>query len=118
MSKPSKAASTYLKFLNLVQAVRAESSFPAVDPVEERLLNHFAAAWHSGNPLTVVEAMNKLSDLSPATVHRRLTALRNKGLVTFEIDPADKRIKYVVGTDIATAYFAQLSKCLNIAGAR
>ena len=118
MSKPSKAASTYLKFLNLVQAVRSEPSFPAIDPVEERLLNHFAAAWHTGSPLTVVEAMNKLSDLSPATVHRRLTALRNKGLVTLETDPTDKRIKYVVSTDVATTYFAQLSKCLNLAGTR
>jgi len=115
MPKSSRAASTYLKFLNLVQAVRSEPSFPAIDPVEERLLNHFAAAWHTGSPLTVVEAMSKLSDLSPATVHRRLTALREKGLVTFEADPTDKRVKYVVGTDTAAAYFAQLSKCLDLA---
>ncbi len=115
MSKRSSAASTYLKFLNLVQAVRAEPNFPALDPVEERLLNHFAAAWHTGRPLTVVEAMSKLSDLSPATVHRRLTALREKGLVTFDADPTDKRVKYVVGTDKAAEYFARLDNCLKLA---
>ena len=118
MSKHSKAASTHLKFLNLVQAVRSDPNFPTIDPVEERLLNHFAAAWHAGSPLTVVEAMTKLSDLSPATVHRRLTALREKGFVTFEADPTDKRVKYIVGTDAAADYFARLSKCLNLARGR
>ena len=114
MSKHSKAASTYLKFLNLVQAVRSEPRFPTIDPVEERLLNHFAAAWHTGTPLTVVEAMSRLSDLSPATVHRRLTALRKKNFVAFEANPTDKRIKYIVGTDLAAEYFARLSKCLDL----
>jgi hypothetical protein len=115
MSKGEKAASTYLKFLNLVQAVRSSTSFPVMDPVEEKLLNFFATAWHAGKPLTVVEAMNNLPDLSSSTVHRRLVTLREKGMVELEIDPLDNRVKYIVGTDAANQYFAQLGKCLDLA---
>lgn len=117
MSKESKAASTYLKFLNLVQAVRSQPTFPAIDPVEEKLLNLFAAAWHVGTPLTVLEAMGTLSDISPSTVHRRLTSLRKKGLIDLRNDTRDSRIKYIVSTDAANDYFAQLGKCLDRANA-
>ena len=37
----SSKALHYIKFLNFVQAVK----FPALDPIEERLLNYLAAAW-------------------------------------------------------------------------
>ena len=113
MSKSSKASSTYLRFLNLVQAVRALPSFPSMDPVEEKLLNLFAVAWHSGKPLTVVEAMGMAQDVSPATVHRRISTLREKGLITFDIDIKDNRVKYIVGTAATQAYFTDLGKCLD-----
>lgn len=113
MSKSSQASSTYLKFLNLVQAVRALPSFPAMDPVEEKLLNLFALAWHNGKPLSVVEAMGIAQDVSPATVHRRISTLREKGLIAFDMDDKDNRIKYIVGTDTSNAYFAHLGRCLG-----
>ncbi len=112
MSKQQASASTYLKFLNLVQAVRERPSFAAIDPVEERLLNLFAAAWHTEKPFTVLEAMGMVRDVSSSTVHRRLTSLREKGLVALETDANDSRVKYVVATDKTNQYFAQLAKCL------
>lgn len=115
MSNNRKAASTYHKFLNLVQAIRSRPTFPTMDPIEEKLLNLFAAAWHQRKPLTVVEAMGMLPDASPSTVHRRLNSLREKGLVALELDPLDNRVKYIVSTDAADEYFAQLGKCLDLA---
>jgi hypothetical protein len=50
-------ADLYLRFLNLARAVRELPDFPALDPVEERLLNEFAAAWQQDRPLTVLQAM-------------------------------------------------------------
>jgi hypothetical protein len=114
MSKDSVAAATYLKFMNLMQSIRAEPSFPKMDAVEEKLLNYFASCWHTGKSLTVVETMNSNAEIPPRTMHRRLASLHEKGLVEFQQDPLDKRIKYIVSTEKAAKLFAQMGKCLDI----
>lgn len=117
MSAQSSHSSTYLRFLNLVQGVRALPDFPVLDPVEERLLNLFATVWHSGKQITVLQAMGMSTDVSSTTAHRRLKSLRKKGVITLVADEADNRIKYVQPTDVAQQYFSQLGQCLNQAHA-
>jgi len=113
MSGQSSHSSTYLRFLNLVQAIRTLPDFPELDPVEERLLNLFAAVWHSGKQITVLQAMGMSNDVSSTTAHRRLKSLRKKGVITLVADEADNRIKYVQPTPIANQYFSQLGQCLD-----
>ncbi len=113
MSGQSSHSSTYLRFLNLVQAVRSLPDFPALDPVEERLLNLFAAVWHSGKQITVLQAMGMSTDVSSTTAHRRLKSLRKKGVITLVPDESDNRIKYVQPTPVAQQYFSQLGQCLD-----
>ena len=57
----SSKALHYIKFLNFVQAVK----FPALDPIEERLLNYLAAAWYSDKKMTVLETMKATPGLPP-----------------------------------------------------
>lgn len=104
---------TYLKFLNLVQAIRAIPAFPALDALEERLLNVFAAAWHSGRQITVLEAMGMLSDISPTTAHRRLKTLRKKGMIELKVDEIDSRVKYITPSEVAVRYFGAMGECLD-----
>jgi len=85
--------------------------------VEERLLNLFAAVWHSGKQITVLQAMGMSTDVSSTTAHRRLKSLRKKGVITLVPDEADNRIKYVQPTGVAHQYFSQLGKCLDQARA-
>ena len=113
MPDQSSHSSTYLRFLNLVQGVRALPDFPVLDPVEERLLNLFATVWHSGKQITVLQAMGMSTDVSSTTAHRRLKSLRKKGVITLLADEADNRIKYVQPTSLAQHYFSQLGQCLN-----
>lgn len=112
MSKPPAKSSAYLKFLNLVQALRDMPTFPAIDATEERLLHQIEAARAAGKQVTVLEAMQTDPEASPATIHRRLKALRKKGLLTLTVDEKDNRVKYVSATALATEYFAQLSNAL------
>ena len=88
-------------------------SFPLLEPIEERLLNAFAAAWHLGRQLTVLQAMQLVPDVSSATVHRRLKTLKQKGYLEFEADAVDNRIKYLLPTEQATEYFTKLGDALN-----
>ncbi len=113
--KPSQA---YLKFISLVQAVRELPGFPDMDALEERMLNLFAASWQRNQQLTVLQAMDMVSGISPSTVHRRLKALRKKGLIALESDEIDNRVKYVVATERANQYFTQLGRCLTKAVGR
>ena len=105
----------YLKFLNLVQALRELPAFPSIDPIEERLLNQLAATWHLGKKITVLEAMAMSSDASSTTVHRRLKTLKQKGIVELIADTDDNRVRYIIPTKLATDYFDQLGKCLEVA---
>ena len=78
-SPPNLGSMAYLRLLNLVGAIQRGQ--PALDPIEERLLNRMATAWHRGERVSVTEAMDAQEGLAPATVHRRLKRLREKGLI-------------------------------------
>ena len=115
MSKITSHSADYQKFLNLVHAIRSLPSFPSMDAVENSLLERFAAIWHTGKRITVLEAMNMSSDISPSTVHRRLKSLRAKGMLMLVNDTIDSRTKYVMPTELAIQYFDQLGQCMAAA---
>ena len=115
MSTNVKHSASYLKFIHLTQALSGLPGIPSLDPIEERLLHYLAAAWFSNKDATVLETMRTTPDMSPSTVHRRLKTLRQKGLLHFDIDAQDNRIKYIVKTDLTDRYFAHLGKCMDSA---
>ena len=104
---------TYLKFLHLSETIRALDKFPALDAIEERLLNQCALSWLAGNAVTVVEAMKSSDEISPSTAHRRLKNLRKKGYITLVLDDIDNRVKYITYTQRTREYFSQLGGCLT-----
>ena len=118
MRTPKNSDLTYMRFLNLVQAVKERADFPEIDPVEERVLNILAARWHTGIKITVLETISMLGEFSATTLHRRLKSLRKKGMIGVDYDDEDARIKYVVPTKVTLAYFAQLGDALAKAGAK
>lgn len=110
-TSPQLGSMAYLRLLNLVSAI--QRSQPALDPVEERLLNRMATAWHRGEKVSVTEAMEAQEGLAPATVHRRLKRLRDKGLITLATDADDHRMRYIEPTPQALRYFAELDACFQ-----
>ncbi|MFZ4479226.1 MAG: hypothetical protein ACOYNZ_04970 [Rhodoferax sp.] len=118
MRSPTKSSLTYLKFLNLVQSIRTLPGFPDIDAVEERMMNLLAASWQGKQQVTVLQAMDMVPGISASTAHRRLKALRKKGLIALEVDDIDNRVKYVVPTPEALNYFTALGRCLSKAVAR
>ncbi len=112
LSKNHFKKMSYLKFLRLVNTVRQLPSYPEMDATEVHLLNVLAQEWHSGNKISVVQAMGMLPHVSPSSVHRRLKTLRAKGLISLEEDKVDGRIKYIVSTRLFTKYLAKMDECL------
>lgn len=109
----SKHSLTYQKFLHLANAIRQMPSVPLLDAVEERLLNAFAAAWHSGRQMTVLEAARMVPDASERTVFRRLKTLESKGLIAFDTDANDQRRRFVMPTERTNQYFHKLGECME-----
>ncbi len=104
---------TYLKFYNLVQAIRQKDRLFALDPVDERVLNSFAVVWVTGRYLNASEASTIVADVAPRTVQRRVVLMVKNGLLRVECDEKDNRIKYFFPTDKTAQYFDELNKCLE-----
>ncbi len=113
MSKSASHSSVYLRFLSLVESIRGIPDFPGLDIFEERLLNVFAAAWHEGQKISVLQAATLEVGMSQSTIHRRLKSLRKKGYLVLEIDEEDNRVKYITPTAVCDKYFAALGRCLS-----
>ena len=113
MNDQQSFSSAYLRFLNLMQAVRTLPMFPTIDALEERLLNVLAASWAQDKKITVLTATAMLSDTSATTLHRRLKSMRAKGLIDLQVDTVDFRVKYVVPTALTQRYFSELGACMH-----
>ncbi len=104
---------SYIKFLNLANAMRELTEFPVLNPMEEYLLNHIALAWHANKNPSVSHTMHTSSEMSPSTVHRHLTTLRRKGFVRLNVDERDNRVKFISHTPLSQQYFSLLGQCLS-----
>lgn len=93
--------------------MRQMPGLPVLDSVEERLLNVFAAAWQTKTDIPVSTAAQMISDTSERTVYRRLKTLESKGLIAFEADEQDQRIRYIVPTARTDDYFDKLGRCIE-----
>jgi DNA-binding MarR family transcriptional regulator len=106
---------TYLRFLQLVSTLQGDSVGISVDLTALRLLEAVAVAHANGSALTVTKAMSLNNIASPATLHRKLTALLDANYIEFEFVGKNRRTKYVVPTKNAAQYFSKLGNALAAA---
>lgn len=111
MTKPSRPADLYLRFLNLTEALRGLPSLPALDPLEQRILELVARAGQASTRLCVRDLLARDELGAPATIHTRLKSMREKGWLTLS-DTDDSRRKQVELTQAALSYFDQLSAAM------
>lgn len=109
----TKHASSYVKFLNLLDAVRQMPALPVLDAVEERLLSAVLAAREVGEFLPVTEVARIVEGTPERTAFRRIKSLYDRGLLSYEPSPFDQRVKYLVPTSLAEKYFDTLGKCME-----
>lgn len=102
----------YQKFLNLAIALEEMSDFPALAPVEQRMLALLNKFWSSKEPITVVSAMNMTPDISTSTVFRYLKKMRVKGYIQLVVDETDNRVKYIKPTALTDSYFNKMGKLM------
>jgi hypothetical protein len=114
----SASANAYMRFLQLARSVQQLPDAPQLDANEKALLEEIALCWFENRVMTVREAIG-LSQLgSPATLHKRISRLRQKDLLKTFNQPEDKRAKYLIPTDKTIAMFGNFGKRMNSAIAK
>ena len=113
--KRSPTENAYLRFLQLAKAIQSLPDAPLLDANENALLEAIALRWFENKPMTVREAIGISQLGSPATLHKRITRLRNRDLVQTFNQPDDKRAKYLIPTDKSIAMFKNFGKKMNAA---
>lgn len=111
--KTNSTANAYLRFLQLAKGIQQLPDAPQLDANEKALLEDVALRWFENRPMTVREAIGLARLGSPATLHKRITRLRQKDLLMTFNQPEDKRAKYLIPTDKTIAMFGDFGKKMN-----
>ena len=111
----SASANAYMRFLQLAKSVQELPDGPQLDANEKALLEEIALRWFENRVMTVREAIGLTHLGSPATLHKRITRLRQKDLLKTFNQPEDKRAKYLNPTDKTIAMFRDFGKKMNSA---
>lgn len=115
MSSPhqSPLAKAYFRFLQLAKAIEALPDGAPMDANESALLEAVVLRWHEGQPMTVREAIGLAHLGSPATLHKRVTRLRQKDMLDTYSEAGDRRAKFLIPSAQALSYFDQLGRSLQ-----
>ena len=111
----SSTDSAYMRFLQLARSVQQLPDGPNLDANEKALLEEIALSSFEDRVMTVREAIGLNHLGSPATLHKRITRLRQKNLLKTFSQPEDKRAKYLIPTDQTIAMFGDFGKKMNSA---
>jgi hypothetical protein len=108
----TRPADLYLRFLQLTEAIRGLPSLPSLDPLEERILEFVARASQTKDRLSVRDMMARSELGSPATLHARITSMRDKGWIMLS-DTEDARRKQIELTPAALRHFDKLAEAFT-----
>ena len=109
----SPLASAYFRFLQLAKAAESLPDGVPMDANETALLEAVVLRWHEGQAMTVREAISLATLGSPATLHKRVTRLRQKDMLSTFSEPGDRRAKFLIPTQLALDHFAQLGRSMQ-----
>jgi DNA-binding MarR family transcriptional regulator len=103
---------SYLRFLNLIDAIDRINPGKKLDCTEEDLLDKIVLASYAKKAILVGDLIS-LSELgSQATLHGRLKNLSAMGYIKMAAN-VDGRKKEVVPTKMAIKRYEEISKCLE-----
>lgn len=86
---------------------------PTLGATHLHLLEHLAICEAAGANLTVTEAMKIYVVASPATIHRHMEDLVDRGYLKKDVSPDSGRVKLLRLTKKSIAYFARLQKLMD-----
>ena len=102
-----KTNETFLRFLELTKLLEKTTTLPLLEPVEKRMLEIVALANIKNKRLSVKDMMTMSDISSPATMHKNIHALVDKGWIFLE-ETEDARRWQLQLTKETLKYFDKL----------
>ena len=109
----SPFATAYLRFLQLAKVIQALPDGMEMDANEKALLQAVVLRWYENQPMTVREAIALAELGSPATLHKRITRLREKEMLSTLNLVGDRRAKFLMPTQRTLDYFSHLGQSMQ-----
>ena len=109
----SPFASAYMRFLQLAKVIQALPDGMDMDANEKALLQAVVLRWYENQPMTVREAISLASLGSPATLHKRITRLREKDMLSTLNLEGDRRAKFLIPTQRTLDFFQNLGQSMQ-----
>ncbi len=109
----SPLVTAYLRFLQLAKVIQALPDGQEMDANEKALLQAVVLRWYEGQPMTVREAIGLAELGSPATLHKRITRLREKDMLSNLNLEGDRRAKFLIPTQRTLDYFGNLGQSMQ-----
>jgi DNA-binding MarR family transcriptional regulator len=103
---------SYLRFLNLMDALDRINPGKKLDCIEESLLDKIVLASYTKDSVLVGDLISLFELGSQATLHGRLKNLSAMGYIKMATN-VDGRKKEVVPTKMALKRYEEMSKCLE-----
>ena len=103
---------SYIRFLNLLDALERINPGKKLDCVEESLLDRIVQCAHLKESLLVGDLISLAELGSQATLHGRLKNLSAMGYIKM-VSNTDGRKKEVLPTKLAMKRYEEISKCLE-----
>ena len=107
-----KTNETYLRFLELTKLLEKTTTLPFLEPVEKRMLEVITMANYKNERLSVKDMMSMSDISSPATMHKNIHALVDKGWIFLE-ETKDARRWQLQLTKEALKYFDKLGLAIQ-----
>jgi DNA-binding MarR family transcriptional regulator len=101
---------TWISLRTVLDSLQSETDYSRIDVISQRLLEWISLRNLSADPLHVQEIVLKSEIASPATIHKSIALLEERGLITVNIDPHDSRRRIVLITAHAEKLLHKLSK--------
>jgi hypothetical protein len=109
----SPLVTAYLRFLQLAKVIQALPDGQEMDANEKALLQAVVLRWYEEQPMTVREAIGLAELGSPATLHKRITRLREKDMLSNLNLEGDRRAKFLIPTQRTLDYFGNLGQSMQ-----
>jgi len=108
MTKPI----TYLRFLELSKLLEKTTTLPLLEPIEKKMLEIVTMANYRNERLSVKDMMAKSEISSPATMHKNIHSMIEKGWIYLE-ETNDARRWQLQITKETLKYFDKLGLAIQ-----
>ncbi len=107
-----KTKEIYMRFLELAKALEKTGTLPLLEPVEKKMLGIIALANYNKERLSVKDMMAKEEISSPATIHKNIHSMIDKGWIYLE-ETSDGRRWQLQITNECMSYFSKLGMAIK-----